>query len=601
MSKRAATPNDASPAGAAAGAPMPPPTAAPSAPSCAPASSEPPWRGWDRLSHAAVARASGGVSPLAVCLDWADWAMHLAISPGKQLSLLQTALQAGPDGAAPAANGRRRPDPRFDHPDWNRWPYTLWRSAFQRAEACWDAATQDVSGAAPHHQRVVNFMGRQWLDTLSPSNFWFANPEVLEAIAETRGFNLLQGARRFYGDACDTAAGCAPGASASRRDVYRVGREVAATPGAVVYRNQLFELILYAPATPQTWREPVLIVPSWLLKYYILDLSEHNSLVRYLVQSGHTVYAISWKNPHEEARDWGMDRYLRDGLFTALEQVSQACGGRRVHGVGYCLGGTLLAAGAAALARRERRPGLRSLTLLTTQTDFDEPGELGLFISPGGVACLDALMWQQGYLDGRQLAGVFQLLNSRDLIWSRLVRDYLLGRQRPISDLMAWNADTTRLPYRLHSETLRWLYLNNDLAAGRLCVEGEPVALADIRVPMLAVATERDHISPWQSVYKLHLLNHRDLTFVLCSGGHNVGIVSEPGRPNRHFRSALRHQGDPYLPPSEWLARTPVVEGSWWPHWEAWLCRHSGQKGPPPDYPPETALCAAPGRYVMEQ
>jgi polyhydroxyalkanoate synthase subunit PhaC len=311
---------------------------------------------------------------------------------------------------------------------------------------------------------------------------------------------------------------------------------------------------------------------------------------------------MSWKNPGEEARDWGMDEFVHDGMLTALEQAARDSGGRRVHGVGYCLGGTLLAITAAALARHgNRRPLLRSITLLAAQTDFGEPGELGLFISPSGIAFLDALMWQQGYLDGRQLAGVFQLLNSRDLIWSRLVRDYLLGHQLQMTDLMAWNADITRLPYRMHSETLHRLYLNNDLALGRLCVRGQPVALADIRVPMYAVATERDHISPWESVYKLHLLNHRDLTFVLCSGGHNVGIVCEPGVPNRYYRCAVRHEGAGYVAPADWRQQADPVEGSWWPNWQAWLARHSGAKGPAPAYPPETALCDAPGEYVHGQ
>lgn len=610
MSKELSPMNETGIAGATAAAPLAPSRRpgrkAPALPAadasvhCPEPPAEPAWRGLDRLSHAAVARTVGGVSPLGIYLDWMDWAMHLAISPGKQLSLWQAACQSPAEAARQFEHYHRRPDPRFRHEDWNTWPYAQWRSAFQRVESSWDAATHGVSGAAPHHQKVMNFIGRQLLDTMSPSNFWFANPEVLEAMAQTQGMSLLHGARRFWTDACDLLSGCAPGTSASNREVYRVGKEIAATPGAVIFRNEMFELIRYAPRTADTWREPVVIVPSWLLKYYILDLSPHNSLIRYLVDHGHTVYAVSWKNPKEEARDWGMDEYIHDGLLTALRQSSQDSGGRRVHGVGYCLGGTLLAIGAAALAREhERRPLLRSITLLAAQTDFEEPGELGLFISPSGVACLDALMWQQGYLDGRQLAGVFQLLNSRDLIWSKLVRDYLLGHQLQITDMMTWNADITRLPYRMHTETLHHLYLNNDLAAGRLCVRGQPVALADIRVPMLAVATERDHISPWESVYKLHLLNHRDLTFILCSGGHNVGIVSEPDRPHRYFRWSVRREGARYLPPEEWTSQAELVEGSWWPHWEAWLARHSGARGPAPAYPPDTVLGDAPGEYVL--
>lgn len=570
-------------------------------PQCAPLPPEPPWHGLDRLSLAAIARNAGGVSPIGIYLDWLDWAMHLAVSPGKQLSLLQSA-QLSPEQAAARYQARHhKPDPRFRHPDWTNWPYSVWRTAFQRMEGGWDAATHDVRGVSTQHAKVMNFIGRQVLDILSPSNFWFTNPEVMETVVQTHGLNLLQGARRLHADAWDLLSNCAPGTSAENRQVFRVGKDVAATPGVVVYRNALFELIRYAPRTRQAWREPVVIVPSWLLKYYILDLSPHNSLVRYLVDQGHTVFAVSWKNPRDEARDWGLPEYLHDGLFTALRHASQECGGCAVHGVGYCLGGTLLSIGAAALARRhERRPLLRSVTLLAAQTDFEEPGELGLFLSPSGVACLDALMWQQGYLDGKQLAGVFQILNSRDLIWSRLVRDYLLGRQLQINDLMTWNADTTRLPYKMHSQTLHELYLDNDLAAGRLCVDGEPVALADIRSPMYVVATERDHISPWESVYKLHLLNHRDLTFVLCSGGHNVGIVSEPGRPHHYFRWRLRHRGERYRPPGEWQAHADKVDGSWWPHWQAWLARHSSAKGAPPAFPPDTALCDAPGTYVYE-
>ncbi|CAM3615586.1 Poly-beta-hydroxybutyrate polymerase [Bordetella sputigena] len=601
MGRQLSSTNGAVIAGAATAALVPAKVATKgaSAPAQCPAPPEPPWRGLDRLGHAAMARAVGGVSPLGICLDWLDWAMHLAMAPGKQLSIALASLQSPEEAARQFERYHHRPDPRFRHPDWKTWPFSQWQSAFQRLEGSWDAATHGVSGATPHDQQAVNFIGRQVLDMFSPSNFWFANPEVLEAIGDTGGLNLLKGARRWWMDACAMAAGHAPGASAENMEVFRVGKDIAATPGTVIYRNDMLELIRYAPATSETWREPVLIIPSWLLKYYILDLSPHNSLIRYLVQHGHTVYAISWKNPGEEAREWGMDEYVHDGLLAALQEAAQDSGGRRIHGVGYCLGGTLLAITAAALARRhERRPLLRSITLLAAQTDFAEPGELGLFISHSGLTFLDALMWQQGYLDGRQLAGVFQLLNSRDLIWSRLVRDYLLGRELRLTDLMAWNADITRLPYRMHSETLNRLYLNNDLAAGRLCVRGQPVALADIRIPMYAVATERDHISPWESVYKLHLLYHRDLTFVLCSGGHNVGIVSEPGLPNRDFRWGLRHQGAAYVGPADWAEQAERVEGSWWPHWEAWLVRHSAPKGPAPAYPPEGAICDAPGEYV---
>ncbi|ARP94192.1 alpha/beta fold hydrolase [Bordetella genomosp. 13] len=604
MDNPQALPAASGPEGAAAPAPSPgPATAVLAEPApCEPSRPDPPWRDADRLVQAAIARATAGVSPIGLYQDCLDWAMHLAMSPGKQAAIVQTALSGAADGEEhQPGHGAPREDPRFTHRGWAQWPYRDYVRMFHRLEACWNAATSGVAGADPRRQRVVRFMGRQILDTLSPSNVWCANPEVLETLAQTRGFSLLLGMLRMQADAGDLCTGSAPGASPRKRRGFRVGRNLAVTPGAVVYSNRVMELMRYAPQTHRTWPEPVLLVPSWLLKYYILDLSPHDSMVRYLVENGHTVYMISWKNPRAEARDWGLQTYLDEGLVAALEHIRHEVGGKRVHAAGYCLGGTLLAVAAAAMGRRHtHRPWLKSITLLAAQTDFAEPGELGLFISPSGVSCLDALMWQQGFLDGRQLAGVFQLLNSRDLIWSRLVHDYLLGRQLQPTDLMAWNADTTRLPYRLHSEMLHHMYLHNDFAEGRLCVEGDPVTLTDVHVPILAVATERDHISPWRSVHKLHLLTHRELTFVLCSGGHNVGIVSPPGHANRHFRWKVRRHGESYLTPDEWIGRAALQEGSWWPYWQSWLALHSSAKAAAPRYPPARTLGKAPGTYVLE-
>ncbi|SAI70494.1 poly-beta-hydroxybutyrate polymerase [Bordetella ansorpii] len=571
-------------------------------PSCPPPHREPSWRDLDRVIQAALGHMSGGVSPISLYLDCMDWAMHLAISPGKQTTLLRAALR--PDAVGADLRLGRSPylkDPRFKHPGWTHWPYSAYMAAFQRMEACWAAATTEVSGVTPRHQSVVSFLGRQMLDTLSPSNVWFANPEVMEAVQQTHGQCLVRGMIRMQADARDLAAGRAPGTSESKATGLRVGLDLAITPGSVVYSNKIMELIRYTPQTPHVHPEPVLIVPSWLLKYYILDLSPRNSLVRYLVESGHTVYMISWKNPREESKDWGLDTYLEEGLRAALHHTSHEMDGNPVHAVGYCLGGTLLAVGAAALARKHaRRPLLKSMTLLAAQTDFSEPGELGLFTSSSGVSFLDALMWQQGFLGGKQLAGVFQLLNSRDLIWSRMTHEYLLGRDLPMTDLMAWNADTTRLPYRLHSDVLHNMYLENNLAGGRLCVAGERVALADIQVPMMVVATEKDHISPWRSVHKIHLLTHGELGFVLCSGGHNVGIINPPGQPKRYFRWKTRSPGGAYVSPDEWVERAKLEEGSWWPHWQGWLARHSGAKAPAPPYPAAKTLGEAPGTYVLE-
>jgi polyhydroxyalkanoate synthase len=339
------------------------------------------------------------------------------------------------------------------------------------------------------------------------------------------------------------------------------------------------------------------------MKYYILDLSPDNSLVSYLVKRGHTVFMVSWKNPDAVCRDFGMDDYLESGVIAAIDAVSTIRPRRKIHGVGYCLGGTLFAIAAAALTH-SGKARLQTVTLLASEVDFTEPGELSLFIDESQVAYLEDIMWDQGYLDGSQMAGAFTLLNSKDLVWSKIVRDYLMGERRPVSDLMAWNADATRLPYRMHSEYLRNLYLNNDLAEGRYRVNGKPVALSDIRVPIFAVSTVRDHVSPWRSVYKIHLLTDTQVSFLLTSGGHNAGIVSELGHPGRSFQFATRNSNENFIDPDTWQAATKVQQGSWWPTWHTWLAARSAAPVKPPSMgAPKTdyaVLDDAPGKYVCE-
>jgi polyhydroxyalkanoate synthase len=377
---------------------------------------------------------------------------------------------------------------------------------------------------------------------------------------------------------------------------------VAVTPGKVVYRNRLIELIQYAPATESVQAEPVLIVPAWIMKYYILDLSPQNSLVKFLVGRGHTVFMISWKNPGPEDRDLGLEDYRTLGVGEALAAVSAIVPGRKAHAVGYCLGGTLLSIAAAAMAR-DGDDRLQTLTLLAAETDFTEAGELMLFIDETEVTFLEDMMWEQGFLDAAQMAGAFQLLRSNDLIWSRMVREYLLGERDVTIDLMAWNADATRMPARMQSEYLRKLFLHNDLAEGRYEAGGRPVSLRDIRVPVFAVSTVKDHVAPWRSVFKIHLLTETDITFVLTTGGHNAGIVSEPGHSRRSYQIASHGEGDRHPDPDTWQAIAPKQEGSWWPAWQAWLQSHSsGPAAPPPlgaadaGYPP---LADAPGTYVL--
>jgi polyhydroxyalkanoate synthase len=324
--------------------------------------------------------------------------------------------------------------------------------------------------------------------------------------------------------------------------------------------------------------------------------------VKYLTEQGFTVFMVSWKNPTEEDRDLGMEDYRQLGVMDALDAVNAIVPARKVHAVGYCLGGTLLSIAAAAMAR-DGDDRLQSLTLLAAQTDFTEAGELMLFVNESQLAFLEDMMWEQGFLDTSQMAGAFQMLRSNDLVWSYMSRNYLMGEREPMTDLMAWNADATRMPYRMHSEYLRHLFLNNDLAEGRYAVGAKPVSLSDIRVPIFAVGTVRDHVAPWRSTYKIHRLTETEVTYLLTTGGHNAGIVSEPNHKARSFQVTTSAADAHHTDPESWLATAPRKNGSWWPEWSAWLEAHSGTAVEPPvtavpvgDGP----LAAAPGAYVLQ-
>jgi polyhydroxyalkanoate synthase len=565
---------------------------------------------FDRMFHAWVGRMTLGLSPPALMLAYLDWLVHLAALPSKQAELsqkaLRKALRLGLYSSKCAVNRTIQPcieplpqDKRFIGETWQRWPYNVIYQSFLLTQQWWHNATTGVHGVARHHEDAVSFVARQLLDVFSPSNFLLTNPQIMKQTMEQSGVNLMRGWHNFIEDWERTLGGKNP----VDAEQYQVGKNVAVTPGKVVFRNQLIELIQYTPTTEKVFREPVLIVPAWIMKYYILDLSPHNSLVKYLVERGHTVFMISWKNPGAEDRHLGMEDYRLLGVMAALKVVSSIVPQSRIHGVGYCLGGTLLMITAATMARDDDDK-LASITLFAAQTDFTEAGELMLFIDESQVSFLEDIMWEQGYLDATQMAGAFQLLRSNDLIWSTMVHDYLLGERRPINDLMAWNSDTTRMPYQMHSEYLRSLFLNNDFAEGHYRVNGSSITISDIRVPIFAVATTKDHVAPWRSVYKINLLADTEVTFLLTIGGHNAGIVSEPGHPRRSFQMATRQEGDKYVGPNTWQASIPKQEGSWWPAWGAWLENHSGNPQPCPSMgAPEHGyplLEDAPGSYVMQ-
>jgi polyhydroxyalkanoate synthase len=381
-----------------------------------------------------------------------------------------------------------------------------------------------------------------------------------------------------------------------------VGENLAATPGKVVFRNALMELIQYAPAAATPGAEPVLIVPAWITKYYILDLSSAHSLIRWLVSQGRTVFVISWRNPGLDLQDTTLEDYLLRGVMAAITVVQAICDDAKIHATGYCLGGTLLSIAAAAMVR-DGDDRLTSLSLFAVQTDFTDVGELQPCIGEDQLDLLDDIAQAQGYLDSAQMGGAFRMHGSHDLIWNGAIRDYLLGEHDAPNDLLAWNADGPRLPPRMHIEYLRHLFLHNDLAEGRFRVAGRRVTLGDLELPMFVVGTERDQVARWRSVFQLHRLNDGELTFVLTSGGHNAGIVSEPGHKNRNFRIRVRKAGARTLSPDEWERATTPIEGSWWLAWGKWLGEHSsGRPGGPRAMgaPGFTPICDAPGPYVLE-
>ena len=589
-------------------------------------------RSLDEAFHAQLVKLNLGLPPISLGLAYADWAMHLATSPGQQLILAQRALALSQEALRRpwqkhlATDEEPQPvptaDPRFTDPGWHQWPFNVFEASFKASHAWWHEAVQ-VEGVSSHHRHLVDFYTRQALDALSPSNWPLSNPEVLKKGRESGGQSWLKGYQHLALDLAERQQQKHLASSGKRKPLaFKVGQDVAVTPGKVVFRNHLIELIQYTPSTENVLPEPLLIVPSCIMKYYILDLSPANSMVRYLVGQGHTVFMISWRNPDASDRELGMQDYLQLGVMEAMAAVKSLTGAPRIHALGYCLGGTFLAMVAAALGARQplsqrrgqvknqhrRRddavafdalPELASVTLLAASTDFSEPGELGVFIDDAQLKALRESMARTGYFSGRQMAESFQFLNSRDLIWSRSTRRYLLGQDEVGNDMMSWNLDVTRLPERMHNEYLSSLFLNNALATGNYRMAGVGVALMDIRAPLLVVGTVRDHVSPWQSVYKIHLLTDTQTTFILAAGGHNAGIVSEPGHRGRSYQIDAVEKGHVWVDPDTWTAQAPVVEGSWWEAMHQWLRERSGKPVPAPVIDVKTVLGDAPGDYVM--
>lgn len=563
---------------------------------------------FDKPLHCALSKIWGWMSPATRVLSYLDWYEHFFFSPDKQIAATRNLYDdyfrmtsqlslndSGFNYIKPKSN-----DFRFENELWQNFPYNHYAQSFLFVEKQLDFITRDVRGVSSHHTYVVNFLTRQYLDIFSPSNFPLTNPEVLSEIQKTGGQNIISGVENFIEDVSRVIQKLPPVGS----EKFVVGENLAITPGKVVFRNHLIELIQYAPVTKQVYKEPILIVPACIMKYYILDLSPHNSMVKYLVEQGHTVFMISWRNPTTEDRNLTIDDYLNLGIMSAIDTINHLIPNTKINAVGYCIGGTflMLAAGAMARSSDDR---LNTITLFAAEVDFIDAGELLLFIDQSEISYLEDIMWENGYLDGSQMGNTFKMLHATDLIWSRMIKNYLIGKREELFDLMAWDNDTTRLPSKMHSQYLRNIFLNNEIVQRKFRVNGQKIALADIDAPMFVVSTLTDHVAPWKSVYKAHFYTDAELTFVLTSGGHNAGIVSEPGHTNRHFQMMKKVHDAKNISAESWIAQAPLYEGSWWIEWDKWLAKKSLEKVNPPSignadkgFP---VLCDAPGTYVLQK
>jgi len=562
----------------------------------------------DREFRTMLAQVTSGMSPLELSIATLDWIGHLTISPGKRVQLAQSfvrklgslgvyALQSliKKDAKGPASSIERR----MSSDDWKRWPFNVLAEAHQTSKDWVKEATVGVEGVRSEHETMVYAAAETVLDLLSPANYPLTNPEVLKTTWKERGRNLGRGVKYFVQDQVRDAFN---NGLPENAEAFQVGENLAVTPGKVVFQNSLIELIQYKPVTKEVGAEPVLITPAWIMKYYILDLSPKNSMVKYLTEQGKTVFIISWKNPEKEDKHVSFEDYVELGIMAALGAVCDICPRRKVHAVGYCIGGTLLSVAAAAMAR-DGDDRLQSISLFAAQTDFSEAGDIRRFISPSQLSFLEKLMWKRGYLGSENMGGAFSALRSSDLIYAGMVDRYFMGRQAQLNDLMSWNADGTRMPYQMHTEYLEKLYLNNELANNKFKVGGRVVSVSDITVPMFVLGTETDHVAPWKSVYKVVGLTHNELTFALTSGGHNAGVVSGPQHPRRRYRIDTRKPNGKFVDPDTWMESHSVHQGSWWPAWSAWLDKRMTKQMAPPSIGATRKglkpLREAPGEYVF--
>lgn len=494
---------------------------------------------------------------------------------------------------APAPAGTR--DKRFKSPEWSdNLLYDFIRQSYLLTRD-WMMKTIETADDLDEHTRAkLDYATRQYLDAMAPSNFALTNPDIIAETVRTGGENLVRGLENLVED-MERGHG-ALRISTTDEDAFIVGQNIATTKGSVIYKNKMMELIQYEATSKDVYKTPILIVPPWINKYYILDLRPDNSLVKWLVDQGHTVFMISWVNPDETLRDAGFDDYVAHGVLDACAQIQKATGEASVNAIGYCIGGTLLAITLAHLAAKNQTDRIKSATFLTTLLDFEHSGEIKLFIDEAQINFLESVMRERGYLDALYLQRTFSSLRANDLIWSFVVNNYLMGKEPTAFDLLYWNNDSTNLPMRMGIDYLRWMYLNNDLIKpGKLTINGTPIDLGIIKTPAYFLSAHDDHIAPWRATFAGPQLLGGKTTFTLAKSGHIAGVVNPPAAKKYGYYTS----NETGVKSADWLKNAAENEGSWWTHWQNWADTFAGDKVPAREI--KNSLDPAPGDYVRKK
>ncbi len=486
-------------------------------------------------------------------------------------------------------------DKRFAGDAWHTAPaFDFIRQSYLLASNYMMEGSKGIEGLEPHEKAKAQFLVKQFIDAMSPSNFALTNPEVLQKTVETGGSNLLKGLEHLLDDLKSGRM------KMTDESAFEVGRNVAVTPGKVVFENRLFQLIQYSPTTADVFTTPLLIFPPWINKFYILDLTPEKSFIRWAVEQGLTVFVTSWKNADESIADATLDTYVGEGQITAIDLVREICGSDATHVIGYCVAGTTLAATLAVLAARREAGKIASATFFTAQVDMSECGDLGVFTDDATLDTIDKLTDGKPALDGRAMALTFNMLRSNDLIWSYVVNNYMLGKDYLPFDLLYWNSDATNVPAKWHRQYLEWMYRDNLLVKpGAITVLGVPIDLRTVATPSYIQGGKEDHIAPARSAYKLTSNFTGDMRFVLAGSGHIAGVVNPPSAHKYQYWTS------PTLPArfDDFVATAKEVKGSWWPDWINWLAPRSGARVPArqPGSGVHKAIEDAPGRYVKER